>query len=176
VRQLLVIAFTATVLLASFAWARGPAVKRSSPPQTMQANDVCIEVEFQGHSVHVKCCRNISNVVLQYGDGARQKFEDLNGNDLQLSGIGRHKDKPIVTAWVKSGANFSGEGPGYGQRFDRPKSLRPTHSFAPRSSAYEAEYDDQSTHETSQNSSQLPPIALHARNQGQRMSAAARGK
>jgi hypothetical protein len=37
-----------------------------------------------------------------------------------FAGTGVHAGKEITTVWVKAGANFSGDGPGYGQRFDLP--------------------------------------------------------
>ena len=37
-----------------------------------------------------------------------------------FAGIGEHAGKEIVGIWVKSGCNASGDGPGYGERFDSP--------------------------------------------------------
>ncbi|MDQ3232682.1 MAG: hypothetical protein M3Q07_12760, partial [Pseudobdellovibrionaceae bacterium] len=62
--------------------------------------------------------KDLSNVVLAFADGSHQKFEGLTGHDSQFAGTGEHAGKEIVTVWVKAGANFSGDGPGYGQRFD----------------------------------------------------------
>lgn len=60
----------------------------------------------------------ISNVVLAFDDGARQRYEDLEGHEAVLAGSGEHAGKRLVTVWVKAGPNFSGDGPGYGQRFE----------------------------------------------------------
>ena len=79
-----------------------------------------IRVEFRGPLVRVESSRDISNVVLEYGDGTRQKFDDLKGRMVELRGTGSKAGKEVIRAWVKSGANFSGDGPGYGQKFERP--------------------------------------------------------
>lgn len=80
-----------------------------------------IRVVFRGPVVRVEAKLDISNVVLEYSDGARQKFDDLDGHAMELKGTGPHAGKEVVRAWVKSGPNFSGDGPGYGQRFERPE-------------------------------------------------------
>jgi hypothetical protein len=60
----------------------------------------------------------ISNVVLQFADGSRQRFEDVERHVASFSGTGSHAHKEIAVVWVKAGPNFSGDGPGYGDRFD----------------------------------------------------------
>jgi hypothetical protein len=80
-----------------------------------------IRVVFRGPVVRVEAKLDISNVVLEYSDGARQKFDDLDGHVMELRGTGPHAGKEVFRAWVKSGPNFSGDGPGYGQRFERPR-------------------------------------------------------
>jgi hypothetical protein len=77
-----------------------------------------IRVEFRGAQVRVESSRDVSNVVLEYSGGGRQKFEDLAGRVVELKGTGPHAGKTVVRAWVKSGANLSGDGPGYGQKFE----------------------------------------------------------
>jgi hypothetical protein len=78
-----------------------------------------IRVEFQGQTVRVESSRDVSNVVLEYTDGSTQKFDGLSGRVGKLRGTGPHTGKEVIRAWVKSGPNFSGDGPGYGQRFER---------------------------------------------------------
>lgn len=90
-----------------------------------------IQVEFQQTSVSIQSTRGISNAVLQYEDGQSQKFDELQGRNLTLAGTGRHAGKEIVRVWGKSAANLSGEGPGYGQRFDRPAPLPATSNPKP---------------------------------------------
>ncbi len=80
-----------------------------------------IRVEFRGQLVRVESSRDVSNAVLEYSDGARQKFDDLDGRLVELRGTGPHLGKEVVRAWVKSGANLSGDGPGYGQKFERSR-------------------------------------------------------
>jgi hypothetical protein len=77
-----------------------------------------IRVEFRGPQVRVESSRDVSNVVLEYSGGARQKFENLDVRVVELKGTGQHAGKTVVRAWVKSGANLSGDGPGYGQKFE----------------------------------------------------------
>lgn len=59
--------------------------------------------------------KDLSNVVLKYSDHTTQKFEGLSGNTQTFSGTGKHQDKCIVGAWIKSGCYLSGDGPGYGE-------------------------------------------------------------
>jgi hypothetical protein len=75
-----------------------------------------IEVEFECSEVHVSSCKDLSNIVLEFDDGEHRKFEDLDGHCATL-GVG---EREITTAWVKAGNNKSGDGPGYGERFDAP--------------------------------------------------------
>jgi len=89
-----------------------------SPPGLAVAQ---IRVRFQGRSVRVESSRDVSNAVLEYADGSRQMFEDLEGRVVELRGTGAHAGKEVVRVWVKSGPNFSGDGPGYGQKFERPR-------------------------------------------------------
>jgi hypothetical protein len=73
-----------------------------------------IAVEFECHEVHITSCKEISNVVLEFDDGKHYKFDDLKGHCVTL-GVG---NRVIVGVWVKAGNNASGDGPGYGERFD----------------------------------------------------------
>jgi hypothetical protein len=61
---------------------------------------------------------DISNVVLAFADGSTQKFEGTFSEDETFAGTGANAGKTITTAWVKSGANLSGDGSGYGERFN----------------------------------------------------------
>lgn len=89
-------------------------------------------IPCKGNRVYVASARlQVSNVVLQFADGSRQRFEGLSGQGGYLHGTGPYADKPIVTLWVKAGANFSGDGPGYGQRFDLPPALPARESKPP---------------------------------------------
>ena len=77
-----------------------------------------ITVEFNTTSVNVVSEMDLSNVVLEFADGKRQKHDDLNqGKSGTFAGTGENNGKTITRCWVKSGCNGSGDGPGYGERF-----------------------------------------------------------
>ena len=79
-----------------------------------------IEVEFFCTEIDVISCKDLSNVVLEYADGSHQKFDGLSGRQGTFAGTGEHEGAEIVGVWVKAGNNASGDGPGYGERFDAP--------------------------------------------------------
>jgi hypothetical protein len=66
--------------------------------------------------------KELSNVVLLYCDGVHQKFDNLSGFVATFSGTGANDGKKIVGAWIKSGCNQSGDGPGYGTFVANPDS------------------------------------------------------
>jgi hypothetical protein len=76
-----------------------------------------IHVVFACDSITVYSCKDLSNVVLEFENGERERFEGLEGQVGTFSGTAGGR---ITGVWVKAGANFSGDGPGYGQRFDAP--------------------------------------------------------
>ncbi|HVE75308.1 MAG TPA: hypothetical protein VND22_00910 [Actinomycetota bacterium] len=57
--------------------------------------------------------KDISNIVVQLADGSIVRFEGLSGTSYSKT-----FDQNISTVWVKSGSNHSGDGSGYGERFD----------------------------------------------------------
>jgi hypothetical protein len=79
-----------------------------------------IDVTFDCDSIIIISCKDLSNVVLEFEDGTRQKFDGLSGQSATFSGTGANAGKTVVGVWVKAGANHSGDGPGYGDRFDAP--------------------------------------------------------
>ncbi|MFG0331882.1 MAG: pilus assembly protein TadG-related protein [Maioricimonas sp. JB049] len=84
-----------------------------------------IEVTFAADttSVYIESSKDLSNVVLEFEDGTQYKFDNLNqGKTGTFQGLGDNAGKTIETVWVKSGCNHSGDGPGYGERFDTPDS------------------------------------------------------
>ncbi|MCA9026080.1 MAG: hypothetical protein KDA86_12805 [Planctomycetaceae bacterium] len=84
-----------------------------------------IDVTFHGGgtSVYVESTKDLSNVVLEFEDGTHYKFGNLNqGKTGTFEGIGANTGKVIAGVWVKSGCNSSGDGRGYGERFDSPES------------------------------------------------------
>lgn len=77
-----------------------------------------VEVDFACTEVHVRACKELSNVVIELEGGARERFEDLEGHTGTFSGTGVNAGLPVVRVWVKAGRNHSGDGPGYGERFE----------------------------------------------------------
>jgi hypothetical protein len=76
-----------------------------------------ITVTFKGDSVDITSTKDLSNVVLGFPRGGRQKFEGLTGLTGTFSGTGSNAKSRIEKVWVKSGSNKSGDGPGYGELF-----------------------------------------------------------
>ena len=72
-------------------------------------------VSCDGTSVVVTSTKDLSNVVLVLSDGTHVKHEGLSGHERTFTAPA---GTTIVAAYVKSGANHSDDGPGYGQRVD----------------------------------------------------------
>jgi len=72
-----------------------------------------ISVRFECDEVHIVSCKELSNMVIEFGDGEHRKYDDLDGHCATL-GVG---EREIAGVWVKAGNNKSGDGPGYGERF-----------------------------------------------------------
>lgn len=80
-----------------------------------------ISVIFENAKIDVKSpAKDLSNVVLEFTDGSTQRFEGLSGHTATFAGTGENAGKKIARAWIKAGPNFSGDGPGYGERFEAP--------------------------------------------------------
>jgi hypothetical protein len=79
--------------------------------------DASISCTFTARTIHVTSTKDLSNVVLEFLDGTRQKFDGLAGLEGLFLGTGENIGKQIVGCWVKSGRNASGDGPGYGAYF-----------------------------------------------------------
>ncbi len=78
-----------------------------------------IATTFKNTSIYTVSTKDLSNVVLEFSGGARQKFDNLNqGMTGTFAGTGSNSGKKITKCWIKSGSNASGEGPGYGERFE----------------------------------------------------------
>lgn len=78
-----------------------------------------VSVSFFCGQITVLSCKDLSNVVVELADGSRQRFEGLRGHTNAFVPAGA-REQAITKVWVKAGSNHSGEGPGYGQRFDAP--------------------------------------------------------
>lgn len=79
-----------------------------------------VHAEFHCGSVTTYTCKDLSNVVLQFADGSTQRFDGQSGHVNTFSGTGANAGKTVVRVWIKAGPNFSGDGPGYGERVDAP--------------------------------------------------------
>lgn len=64
-------------------------------------------------SVTVTSTKDLSNVVLVLSDGSEVKFDGLSGHEKTFEAP---EGLTIVAVYVKSGANHSGDGPGYGEK------------------------------------------------------------
>lgn len=100
--------------------AKGGAVKGTDTEATQTGGDggdavVGAEVSCDGTSVVVTSTKGLSNVVLVLSDGAHVKHEGLSGHEATFTAPA---GTTIVSVYVKSGDNHSGDGPGYGQQVD----------------------------------------------------------
>lgn len=90
-----------------------------STQDTSKRSHASITVTFECDQIQVTSSKDLSNVVVEYEDGTRQKFDNLAvGQNSTFAGGGEHAGKKIVKAWVKAGSYKSGDGPGYGERFE----------------------------------------------------------
>lgn len=80
-----------------------------------------VVVSFDCDEVTTVSCKALSNVVIEFADGARQRFEGLSETGGTFAGTGDHAGALITRVWIKAGNNFSGDGPGYGERFEAPQ-------------------------------------------------------
>lgn len=83
---------------------------------TVRSGNTTTTGAFSTTGLHLsaKSTRSLSNVVLAFADGTHQKFEGLSGKTGIFQGTGSNVNKAVVGAWIKSGNNQSGAGPGYG--------------------------------------------------------------
>jgi len=71
-------------------------------------------------SVDVSSCKDLSNVVLLFVDNSFEKFDGLSSKSGSFAGTGNNNGRDIARCYVKSGCYKSGDGPGWGLRFDSP--------------------------------------------------------
>jgi len=72
-------------------------------------------------AVYITSQKDLSNVVVELDDGTEYKYDELNqGTTGTFDVPDGHDGRTIVGCWVKAGNNASGDGPGYGERFDKP--------------------------------------------------------
>jgi hypothetical protein len=71
-------------------------------------------------SVTTNSSKDLSNVVLEFCDGLRQKYDGLSGKSKTFTGTDSNAGKLIKGVWIKSGCNSSGDGPGFGEYVANP--------------------------------------------------------
>jgi hypothetical protein len=77
-----------------------------------------VDVHFDGSQVAVESSKDLSNVVLVFCDDVEVKIDGLDEPTGEFAGWGDHEGETIAAVYVKSGSYKSGDGPGYGERFD----------------------------------------------------------
>ncbi|MEX1224468.1 MAG: VWA domain-containing protein [Pirellulales bacterium] len=96
-----------------------PEYLRVKGDEPTKGSEPQIYVTYKDDKVFVESSKDLSNVVLRYSNGATQKFDSLNvGKNHTFAGTGYNSGRTIYRVWVKSGNNASGDGPGYGEKFD----------------------------------------------------------
>jgi hypothetical protein len=101
-----------------------PPVPPGSDPNAPDCMPEWIDVVFSEDlvTVDVESEKELSNVVLQFGDYTLEKWDDLDENlEIIYSGTfygtGENTGKLLRGIWVKSGCNAGGDGAGYGEFF-----------------------------------------------------------
>lgn len=80
--------------------------------------DASMSVKFIGCScIEVSACKKLNKIVIRTANGKEIKFDKLKGHSANLC---TPNGSPIVRVWVRAGCFKSGDGPGYGRRFDNP--------------------------------------------------------
>lgn len=101
-------------------YVKNPKAKLSCSTSTDGGTGDCMPVvkatfTADSKSVTATSTKPLNNVVLKYFDGQEQKFANVNGKSVTLTGTGANAGKCIVGVWIKSGCNVSHDGPGYGE-------------------------------------------------------------
>ena len=94
-------------LLVTMAMEKGKNKKNNS------VGDITVEW-ISCDEVEITSTKDISNIVYEV-DGVETKIDSLSGHSYTLSPGGT-----ITAVWVKAGNNKSGDGPGYGEKFELP--------------------------------------------------------
>lgn len=77
-----------------------------------------IQCTYRRRSIIVTSTLALSQVRLQFSDGATQTFSSLSGLTGTYSGTGGNSNKEITNCWVRSGTNGSLSSGNLGERFD----------------------------------------------------------
>lgn len=102
-------------------------IESCGPDSTTQTDGNCQGCESENTVTMIGCekamvtsCKDLSNVVLLFTDNTYQKYDGLTAKQGTFAGTGAHDGKEIARVYVKSGCFKSGDGPGWGLRFDTP--------------------------------------------------------
>lgn len=98
----------------------GPQLTEITDGSCSGCNSENTVIFYDCDSVDVSSCKDLSNVVLAYTDGTWEKYDGLSSKTGSFDGTGANASKEISHVYVKSGCFKSGEGPGFGRRFDGP--------------------------------------------------------
>lgn len=100
-------------------------IESCGPVTTTETSGNCQGCESENTVTMIGCekaevtsCKDLSNVVLLFTDNTFQKFDGLTAKQGTFSGTGANDGKEIARVYVKSGCFQSGDGPGWGLRFD----------------------------------------------------------
>lgn len=99
---------------AALAIGAGLALTAGFSPAYAAPATITLDYDCAEGDVTVTSSKDLSNIVYQV-DGERTRIDDLTG---QVYVIDLDTLEGLETTWVKSGNNLSGDGPGYGERFD----------------------------------------------------------
>lgn len=102
------------LLTAGLSLLAAPQVASAAPaPGGSSAAIVSVELDCDAGGYVVTSSKDISNIVVRDGAGndTRTEFDDAVVDSVVDA-------ESVTVIWVKSGANASGDGPGYGERFD----------------------------------------------------------
>lgn len=101
---------------------------QGQPPSHPSEPQIAVTLEYWGNGrekLSITSSKDLSNVVIYFNGGTWYKVENPGGSYTLAGGIGQTSGTfgspwrgQIQRVYVKSGNNDSGEGPGFGERFD----------------------------------------------------------
>lgn len=86
---------------------------RGGEPNPRGVAEVEVQFDCDGEEWVITSDKGISNIVVS--DGEEEAKTEFHGSEVLSTTV---DDPDAITIWVKSGANNSDDGPGYGERFD----------------------------------------------------------
>lgn len=104
----------ALVAIGGIAVSAGTVIGAGLAPAQAAPAQVTVDYDCEEATITVTSSKNISNIVWLV-DGNHERVIDL---AVQPYVVDLETLEGLESVWVKSGNNFSGDGPGYGERFD----------------------------------------------------------